>query len=142
MKSTTTITIIPTHDGFIDELVPGAGAVIADRLANAGWALDQITPSAPIWRMSGGSLDGVPADQPPSRWWKNIFSPGQSKRHPQLISPRSLAGIRWYIRNILISCKTMMNIKRVLSGDQQGRDLVARGTGLLPRSRVGDGCRY
>jgi hypothetical protein len=35
MKSTTAITVIPSTDGFIDSFVPGAGAVIADRLANA-----------------------------------------------------------------------------------------------------------
>jgi hypothetical protein len=33
MKSTTAITIIPATDGFIDDLVPDAGAVIADRPA-------------------------------------------------------------------------------------------------------------
>ena len=35
MKSTAAITVIPISDGFIDNLVPGAGAVLVDRLENA-----------------------------------------------------------------------------------------------------------
>jgi hypothetical protein len=36
MKSITAITVIPATDGFIDDLVPGAGAVIEDQLENSG----------------------------------------------------------------------------------------------------------
>ena len=118
MKSTTTITIIPTTDGFIDELVPGAGAVIADRLANAVGLGSNHSKRAYLEdvRRFTGWRAGRPTTK--SLVEEYLQALAKAKTSPAYIS-RSLAGIRWYIRNILDLLQDDDDIKRVLSGDQQ-----------------------
>jgi site-specific recombinase XerD len=118
MKSTTAITIIPATDGFIDDLVPSAGAVIADRLANAVGLGSNHSKRAYLedvrrftrWRA------GRPITK--SLVEEYLQSLAKAKTSPAYIS-RSLAGIRWYIRNILDLLQDDDDIKRLLSGDQR-----------------------
>jgi site-specific recombinase XerD len=118
MKSTTAITIIPTTDGFIDELVPGAGAAIADRLANAiglGSNHSKRAYLEDVRRFTGWRA-GRPITK--SLVEEYLQALANTKTSPAYIS-RSLAGIRWYIRNILDLLQDDDDIKRLLSGDQR-----------------------
>jgi site-specific recombinase XerD len=118
MKSTTTITVIPTSDGFIDELVPNAGAVIADRLANAVGLGSNHSKRAYLEdvRRFTGWRAGRPITK--SLVEEYLQALAKAKTSPAYIS-RSLAGIRWYIRNILDLLQDDDDIKHLLSGDQR-----------------------
>jgi site-specific recombinase XerD len=118
MKSTIAITIIPTTDGFIDELVPGAGTVIADRLENAVGLGSNHSKRAYLEdvRRFTGWRAGRPITK--SLVEEYLQALANVKTSPAYIS-RSLAGIRWYIRNILDLLQDDDDIKRLLSGDQR-----------------------
>ena len=118
MKSTTAITIIPATDGFIDDLVPDAGAVIVDRLANAVGLGSNHSKRAYLEdvRRFTGWRAGRPITK--SLVEEYLQALANAKTSPAYIS-RSLAGIRWYIRNILDLLQDKDDIKRLLSGDQR-----------------------
>jgi site-specific recombinase XerD len=118
MKSTTAITVIPATDGFIDDLVPNAGAVIADRLANAVGLGSNHSKRAYLEdvRRFTGWRAGRPITK--SLVEEYLQALANAKTSPAYIS-RSLAGIRWYIRNILDLLQDEDDIKRLLSGDQR-----------------------
>ena len=118
MKSTSSITVIPTTDGFIDDLVPGAGAVIVDRLASAVGLGSNHSKRAYLedvrrfngWR-AGHSITKSLVEE-------YLQALANAKTSPAYIS-QSLAGIRWYIRNIIDLLQDNDEIIRLLSGDQR-----------------------
>jgi site-specific recombinase XerD len=118
MKSTTAITVIPASDGFIDDLVPGAGAVIADRLGKAVGLGSNHSKRAYLEdvRRFTGWRAGRPITK--SLVEEYLQALANAKTSPAYIS-RSLAGIRWYIRNILDLLQDDDDIKLLLSGDQR-----------------------
>jgi site-specific recombinase XerD len=118
MKSNSDITVIPTTDGFIDDLVPNAGAVIADRLGNAVGLGSNHSKRAyleDIRRFTGWRA-GRPITK--SLVEEYLQALANAKTSPAYIS-RNLAGIRWYIRNILDLLQDNDDIKHLLSGDQR-----------------------
>jgi len=118
MKPISAITIIPATDGFIEDLVPGAGAVIVDRLANAVGLGSNHSKRAYLEdvRRFTGWRAGRPITK--SLVEEYLQALAKAKTSPAYIS-RSLAGIRWYIRNILDLLQDEDDIKRLLSGDQR-----------------------
>jgi len=118
MKSTTAITVIPATDGFIDDLVPNAGAVIVDRLASAVGLGSNHSKRAYLEdvRRFTGWRAGRPITK--SLVEEYLQALANAKTSPAYIS-RSLAGIRWYIRNVLDLLQDNDDIKHLLSGDQR-----------------------
>ena len=117
-QQTSAITVIPATDGFLDDLVPGAGAVIIDRLANAiglGSNHSKRAYMEDVRRFNGWRA-GRPITK--SLMEEYLQALANAKTSPAYIS-RSLAGIRWYIRNILDLLQDKDEIKRLLSGDQR-----------------------
>ena len=115
MKSTNAISVIPTTDGFIDNLV--AGEVIVDRLANASGLGSNHSKRAYLEdvRRFNGWRAGRPITK--SLVEEYLQALANAKTSPAYIS-RSLAGIRWYIRNIIDLLQDNDEIKHLLSGDQ------------------------
>ena len=118
MKSTAAITVIPSTDGFIDDLVPSAGAVIVDWLENAIGLGSNHSKRAYLEdvRRFNGWRAGRPITKSLVEEYLQVLA--NAKTSPAYIS-RSLAGIRWYIRNILDLLQDDNDLKRLLSGDQR-----------------------
>jgi site-specific recombinase XerD len=124
MKSTSAITVIPATDGFIDNLVPGAGAVIVDQLEKSG-SLGS-AHSRRAYQEDVRRFNTWRADRPITKSLVEEYLQALSsaKTSPAYIS-RSLAGIRCYIRSVLDLLQDDDEITHNLSG-QQREEIVSR----------------
>ena len=118
MKSTTAITVIPTTDGFLDDLVPDAGMLIVDQLEKAGGLGSQHSRRA--YREDVRRFNEWRANRPITKSLVEEYlqTLANAKTSPAYIS-RSLAGIRWYIRNIIDLLQDNDDVKHLLSGEQR-----------------------
>ena len=117
MKPTTAITVVPATDGFLDSLVPEASLLIEDHLENSGGLGSKHSRRAyleDVRRFNEWRLDRPITKSLVEEYLHALAS---AKTSPAYFS-RSLAGIRWYIRNILDLLQDNDEIKRLLSGDQ------------------------
>jgi site-specific recombinase XerD len=123
-QPTSAITVIPATDGFLDDLVPDSGSLIEDQLENSGGLGSKHSRRAYLedvrrfneWR----------ADRPITKSLAEEYlqALANAKISPAYIS-RSLAGIRWYIRNILDILQDNDGIKHYLS-EQQREEISSR----------------
>ncbi|HEY5139445.1 MAG TPA: hypothetical protein VIJ25_09055, partial [Methylococcales bacterium] len=100
MKPTTAITVVPTTDGFLDGLVPEASLLIEDHLENSGGLGSKHSRRAyleDVRRFNEWRLDRPITKSLVEEYLQALAS---AKTSPAYIS-RSLAGTRWYIRNII-----------------------------------------
>jgi hypothetical protein len=100
MKLTTAITLIPATDDFLDDLVPDAGSRIEDRLENSGGLSSKHSRRAYLEDVR--RFNDWRSDRPITKSLVEEYlqALANAKTSPAYIS-RSLAGIRWYIRNVI-----------------------------------------
>jgi site-specific recombinase XerD len=137
MKPTTAITVISTTDGFIDDLVPDAGALIMDQLEKSGGLSSKHSRRAYLedvrrfneWR----------SDHPitKSLLEEYLQALASAKTSPAYIS-RSLAGIRWYIRNVLDLLQDNDDVKHFLTGEQMEEISARAERALLAKKPRGE----
>ena len=118
MKPTTAITVIPTTDGFLDDLIPDAGMLIVDQLEKSGGLGSQHSKRA--YRDDIRRFNEWRAGRPITKSLVEEYlqALANAKTSPAYIS-RSLAGIRWYIRNIIDLLQDNDDVKHLLSGEQR-----------------------
>ena len=137
MKPTTAITVVPTTDGFLDSLVPEASLLIEDHLENSGGLGSKHSRRAyleDVRRFNEWRLDRPITKSLVEEYLQALAS---AKTSPAYFS-RSLAGIRWYIRNILDLLQDNDEIKRLLSGDQWEEISARAERALLARKPRGE----
>ena len=137
-QQTSAITVIPTTDGFLDDLVPDAGTLIVDQLEKAGGLGSQHSKRA--YREDIRRFNEWRAGRPITKSLVEEYlqALANAKTSPAYIS-RSLAGIRWYIRNIIDLLQDNDDvIKHLLSGEQR-EDISSRAErALLARKPRGE----
>jgi len=123
-QPTSAITVIPATDGFLDDLVPDAGSLIVDQLENSG-GLGSLH-SRRAYLEDVRRFNEWRADRPITKSLAEEYlqALANAKISPAYIS-RSLAGIRWYIRNILDLLHDSDGIKHYLS-EQQKEEIASR----------------
>jgi site-specific recombinase XerD len=118
MKPTNAISVIPTTDGFLDDLIPDAGMLIVDQLDKSGGLGSQHSKRA--YRDDIRRFNEWRAGRPITKSLVEEYlqALANAKTSPAYIS-RSLAGIRWYIRNIIDLLQDNDDVKHLLSGEQR-----------------------
>jgi site-specific recombinase XerD len=118
MRPTNAISVIPTTDGFLDDLIPDAGLWIVDQLEKSGGLGSKHSKRA--YREDIRRFNNWRANRPVTKSLVEEYLQALSnaKTSPAYIS-RSLAGIRWYIRNIIDLLQDNDDVKHLLSGEQR-----------------------
>jgi site-specific recombinase XerD len=136
-QPTSAITVIPTTDGFLDDLVPNAGTLIVDQLEKAGGLGSQHSKRAyreDVRRFNDWRANRLITKSLVEEYLQALAN---AKISPAYIS-RSLAGIRWYIRNIIDLLQDNDDVKHLLSGEQR-EDISSRAErALLARKPRGE----
>jgi len=137
MKPTSAITVIPTTDGFLDELVPDAGLLIVNQMERSG-GLGSLH-SKRAYREDVRRFNEWRANRPITKSLVEEYLQAQAiaKTSPAYIS-RSLAGIRWYIRNIIDLLQDNDDIKHLLPGEQREEISSRAERALLARKPRGE----
>jgi len=137
MKTISAITVIPTTDGFLDDLVPDAGMLIVDQLEKSGGLGS--THSKRAYRDDIRRFNEWRSNRPITKSLVEEYLQALAiaKTSPAYIS-RSLAGIRWYIRNIIDLLQDNDDVIKILSGEQR-EDISSRAErALLARKPRGE----
>jgi len=137
MKSVVAITVVPATDGFLDDLVPDASLLIVDQLERSGGLGSQHSRRA--YREDVRRFNEWRADRPITKSLVEEYlqSLASEKISPAYIS-RSLAGIRWYIRNIIDLIQDNDEVKQLLSGEQREEISARAERALLAKKPRGE----
>jgi site-specific recombinase XerD len=124
MKSTTSMMVIPSSDGFLDELVPGASALIVEQLERSG-SLGS-AHSRRAYQNDVRRFTEWRGERPITKSLVEEYlqSLAEAKASPVYIS-RLLAGIRWYIRAVLDLVQDNDDLKERLTAEQR-EEITAR----------------